>query len=207
MCIYTIIIEILKFLQIIVTSRLPDTKLSRTISLVWFYHTYPCLLVIILHWQLLQVVVAPKQPDSWWSRTIWLVWFHHTYHRLLVIILHKIVVALKLSGTQLSWTISLVWFHHIYHCLLVIIYTHNYCRLLSCPNSQISSDCKLSNWPDSTNSTLSYKCWDILAPFITLCFSHKIVSFLSVLIGFKQPDSPWSRNIGLARIHKLYITL
>jgi len=108
MCIYTIVIEILKFLQIIVASRLPDTKLPRTISLVWFYHTYPRLLVIILHLQLLQVVVALKQPDSWWSQTIWLVWFHHTYHRLLVIILHKIVVAPKLSGTQLSWTISLV---------------------------------------------------------------------------------------------------
>jgi len=164
-----------------------------------------------LHSQLLQIVVMSKQPDSQWSRTIWLVWFHHTYHRLLVIILHsqllQIVVTPKLSGTQLLWTISLVWFHHTYHRLLVIIYTHNYCRLLSCPNSQIPGDCELSNWPDSTNSTLSYKCWDILAPFITLCFSHKIVSFLSVLIGFKQPDSLWSRNIRLATFHKLYITL
>jgi len=58
------------------------------------------------------------------------------------------------------------------------------------PNSQIPSDRKLSNWPDSTNSILSYKYWDILAPFITLCFSHKIVLFLSVLIRFKKPDSP-----------------
>jgi len=187
--------------------KLSGIQLSWTILLVWFHHTYHCLLIIILHLQLLQIVVMSKQPDSRWSQTIWLVWFHHTYHHLLVIILHKIVVMPKLSGTQLSWTILLIWFHHTYHHLLVIIYTHNYCRLLSRPNSQIPGDCELSNWPDSTNSILSYKCWDILAPFITLCFSHKIVLFLSVLIGFKQPDSLWLRNIGLARFHKLYITL